>query len=181
MAGLARNIMGGSMYSISLARREELPCLPTIEELASALFLRSPLTADLPSDPTPLADFEEAQQAGLLWVARIDTALPVGFALAQTLGDELHLEELDVLPEHGRRGIGAALVQKVCERALGHGRSVTLCTFSEIPWNAAFYERLGFRRLRAEELTPALRARMREEAERGLRPELRVAMRFRPF
>jgi GNAT superfamily N-acetyltransferase len=167
------------MYEIGLARPDELSRLPEIERRACELFLQLPLTADLPADPTPLADFEAAHQAGLLWVARIREGPPVGFALAEHLGAELHLEELDVLPEHGRKGLGTALVSKVCQWAQSQGhRSVTLCTFRDIPWNAPFYERLGFRRLRTEELTPALRERMRQEVERGLGTDLRVAMRF---
>jgi hypothetical protein len=55
---------------------------------------------------------------------------------------------------------------------------VTLCTFRDVPWNAPFYQRLGFRPLASDELTPALGERMRREAEAGLPLDLRVAMRF---
>lgn len=41
-----------------------------------------------------------------------------------------------------------------------------------------FYQRLGFRILNEDELTPGLAARVREEALRGLPRELRVAMRL---
>jgi hypothetical protein len=56
--------------------------------------------------------------------------------------------------------------------------SLTLCTFRDVPWNAPFYERMGFRRLATADLTEALRVRMADEAERGLPPEHRVAMRW---
>ena len=40
--------------------------------------------------------------------------MPVGFALVEMLADDLpHLEELDVDPSHGRRGLGTALVRGV--------------------------------------------------------------------
>jgi putative acetyltransferase len=61
-------------------------------------------------------------------------------------------------------------------RAGGHA-SVTLITFRDVPWNAFFYERLGFRPLAAEALAPALRSRLAEEARRGLPMERRVVMR----
>jgi GNAT superfamily N-acetyltransferase len=130
---------------------------------------------------TPLEDFEAAQRDGTLWVARDEHGAPVGFALVERLGAEFHLEEMDVLPEHGRRGIGTALVRAVCDWAARKGSaSVTLCTFRDIPWNAPFYQRLGFRSLDLHELPPALRERMREEAEHGLTWEHRVAMRYTP-
>jgi GNAT superfamily N-acetyltransferase len=170
----------GDVYAIEPARGADVPLLPEIERRAIDLFLQFPLTADLPPLLTPLEAFAAAQRRETLWVARhLPSGAPVGFALVEWLDDEAHLEELDVLPEHGRRGLGTALVRHVCAWARGRGRgSLTLCTFREIPWNAPFYERLGFRPLASEELTRALRRRREDEARRGLSHEHRVAMRF---
>ncbi|WP_370039331.1 GNAT family N-acetyltransferase, partial [Nocardioides sp.] len=57
-----------------------------------------------------------------------------------------HLEQLSVrLPEHGRRGVGTALVHAACEEARWAGHdSLTLCTYRDVPWNGPFYRRLGF-------------------------------------
>jgi hypothetical protein len=44
-----------------------------------------------------------------------------------------------------------------------------------VPWNAPYYERLGFRRV--DDLTPGLRAIRAAEAARGLDRWPRVAMR----
>jgi N-acetylglutamate synthase-like GNAT family acetyltransferase len=91
----------------------------------------------------------------------------------------VHLAEIDVHPEHGRRGIGTQLVKAVCQWAVANGyRSVTLTTFREVPWNMPFYERLGFEEIPAAELTPGLIAIIEEETNRGLDPERRVPMRF---
>ena len=165
------------MHEIGLAEPTEVPLLPEIERRACDMFLTVPATARLPSYLTPLANFEAAQRAGLLWVARAN-ASPVGFALLQPLGDGLHLEELDVLPEHGRKGVGRALIREVCLYAEARRRILTLCTFRDVPWNAPFYERLGFRVLGADEMWPALSARMQEETAHGLTAHLRVAMKF---
>jgi len=43
--------------------------------------------------------------------------VPVGFALVEILDGAAHLEEIDVHPAHGRRGLGSALVRAVCEWA----------------------------------------------------------------
>jgi GNAT superfamily N-acetyltransferase len=162
---------------IGLAESGEVAGLPEIERRACDMFLAIPATAGLPSYLTPLTSFEVAQRAGLLWVARAN-ASPVGFALVEPLGDGLHLEELDVLPEHGRKGIGRALLREVCRYAGGRRSTLTLCTFRDVPWNAPFYERCGFRTLREDELWPALSARFQEETARGLGAHLRVAMKF---
>jgi GNAT superfamily N-acetyltransferase len=162
---------------IGLAEFREVALLPEVEYRASAMFLSLPATADLPSCLTPLTSLEVAQRAGLLWVARVN-ASPVGFALVEPLGDGLHLEELDVLPAHGRKGIGRALIREVCRHAAARRAVLTLCTFRDVPWNAPFYERCGFRSLGDDKLWPALSARVREEAAHGLTAHLRVAMKF---
>jgi GNAT superfamily N-acetyltransferase len=165
-----------AVHEIGRARPDEIPALPEIERRACVLFRTVPATADLPDYLTPVEDFEAAAQAGLLWVARGEDGRPVGFALAEDLGDSLHLEELDVLPEHGRSGIGAALVARVLEAARTRGTPLTLCTFREVPWNAPWYTRLGFRPMAPGELSRSLRARIDEETARGLPAALRVAM-----
>ena len=43
--------------------------------------------------------------------------------------------------------------------------AVTLTTFRDVPWNAPYYERLGFRTLAADEITPGLAAIRAHEAD----------------
>jgi GNAT superfamily N-acetyltransferase len=167
------------VHQIRLATPEEVPLLPAVESAACGLFLEIESTAGLPLAVTPFEKFYEAARRGLLWVALSQGGAPVGFALVEMMGGAAHLEELDVLPECGRRGVGTALVRAVCEWAAAQGISaVTLCTFRDVPWNAPFYARLGFRILSPEELTPALRARVEEERAHGLPAEMRVVMRY---
>jgi hypothetical protein len=54
-----------------------------------------------------------------------------GFAVLELLDGAVHLEQLSVHPAHGRQGIGAA--------------RVTLLTYADVPWNAPFYARHGWR------------------------------------
>jgi hypothetical protein len=54
---------------------------------------------------------------------------------------------------------------------------LTLTTFAEVPWNAPYYLRCGFRRLGVRELTPGLRAIREREAAHGLDRWPRVCMR----
>jgi GNAT superfamily N-acetyltransferase len=163
-------------YSIVSARPGDIHALPAIE-LAAAVLLRGHAPDAVLSKATDEAIFAEAQRHGRLWVAlRGDRA--VGFALVKMLADDLpHLEELDVEPSHGRRGVGTALVRTVCEwgRRSGYAQ-LTLTTYRAVAWNMPFYSRLGFVEIPAADLRRELAAVVREEAERGMAPESRVVM-----
>lgn len=106
---------------------------------------------------------------------------PVGFAYVKLLeAGAAHLEELDVHPDHGRRGLGRRLVTAVCEWAAARRyESVTLTTFRDIPWNMPFYASLGFEEIPAAALSAALASVVEDEVRRGLEPSRRVVMRRR--
>jgi GNAT superfamily N-acetyltransferase len=164
-------------YQIRLARPSDLPLLPVVEKHAADNFEGYGLAALFARILTPYSILEQAQKAGLLWVAVEHSDHPVGFALACEVGGNAHLDELDVDPRHGRQGLGRALVETVCDWANQAGyRAITLTTLSHIPWNAPFYEKLGFKILAAEQLTPALRELLQTEVAHGLPTENRVAM-----
>jgi ribosomal protein S18 acetylase RimI-like enzyme len=172
-------------YVIRRAIAEELPTLVAIEHEAGLRFDDIPALAGLPEVTTPPGAFERAQRDGQVWVAvttsddsQVATATVVGFAYTDILEGALHLEELDVLPAWGRRGIGRALVETVVADARARMLSaVTLTTFRDVPWNAPFYARLGFRVLDSGELTPGLVKLFAHEEGRGLPRALRVVMR----
>jgi GNAT superfamily N-acetyltransferase len=113
---------------------------------------------------------------GRAWVAVDEADVVVGFAIAKVVGGEGHLDELAVLPAFGRRGVGRALVDAVVRWTTAVGMdAVTLSTFRDVPFNAPFYERLGFHAL--DVLTPELQGVVDEETAFGLDPSLRVVMR----
>jgi GNAT superfamily N-acetyltransferase len=165
------------MYRIAAARPRDLPLLPAIE-LAAATLLAGHAPASVLAETTTRAALEEAQQRGHLWVALAD-GVPVGFAHIEVLEPGIaHLEEVDVHPEHGRRGLGRRLILAVCQWAATNGYSwVTLTTFRDVPWNMPFYARLGFEEMPPNELTPALLSVVDDETRRGLDPSRRVTMR----
>lgn len=166
-------------YTIRRSQASDLPLLGEVERMAAGLFAGLELAAGVLADVTGLEDFEAAHAEGNLWVAAGPSDEPVGFAFVEALGDCAHLDELDVHPDHGRRGLGAALVRAVCAAARERGfPAVTLTTFRDVAWNAPFYAKLGFRALRTEELSPELADLMRAEADRGLPAERRVVMRW---
>ncbi|NJK52210.1 MAG: GNAT family N-acetyltransferase [Leptolyngbyaceae cyanobacterium SU_3_3] len=86
--------------------------------------------------------------------------------MASEVDETLYLQQIDVAPEYGRRGIGSRLVSAVCAGAQLQGyRAVLLSTFRDIPWNAPFYAKLGFRPLSESELTPGFQQLRLREAE----------------
>ena len=173
---LARHVAGVVDYSVIRARPEDVGELPNIERAAARL-LAGHAPESVLSVTTSETVLQDAVRKGHLWVALAGNA-PVGFAHVRPLdASTLHLEEVDVLPAHGRRGLGTHLVGEVCRWAASTGYdSVTLTTFREVPWNMPFYERLGFRALPSEDLSPALQAIVDHETRRGLDPSRRVAM-----
>jgi len=163
-------------YMITAARPEDLAWLPAIE-LAAARLLEGHAPEAVLNETTSLEVLNAAQRDGHLWVASIDD-VPVGFAHVKVIErDAVHLQEIDVHPDHGRRGIGAKLVLRVCEWAASQGyESITLTTFRDVPWNRPFYARLGFAVVPPEELSDALRTVVDDETRRGIDPSRRVVM-----
>lgn len=189
LAGLARRILGSgdtlpetrraimNEIEIGLAAENEVAAIPEIERRASLLFAPEDLPPAIAARTTSRDDYARAQHEGRLIVARDPGGAVVGFAHLEILDGRAHLEELDVDPAFGRRGIGGRLVAAACgwarERRFD---SISLTTFREIPWNAPFYTRLGFVVLSPESLTDALRALRESERGVGLDVERRVIM-----
>ena len=166
-------------YAIRPATAEDLPLLPAIERGAARLF--APFDAGETEDVDVSADLaltSAALAAGRLWVAVFGTRV-VGFALATIIDGEAHLHEMDVLPDHGRRGLGRALVAALRRWTVARGLpAITLSTRQDVPFNGPFYVRLGFTVAADEQLTPGLRRLRRQEQRRGLDVSRRAIMRL---
>ena len=164
---------------IEAALPGDLPGLARVERAANVLLEEAGLLDDAAGDVTSLAELEQARAAGRLWVARARDGERVGFAQVEIVDGDAHLEEIDVDPAHGRRGLGRALLEVVLDwaRSAGH-RAVTLTTFRDVPWNAPFYAGAGFRALAPHEIGPGLAEVVRDETARGLDPARRVVMRL---
>ncbi|MFS0713541.1 GNAT family N-acetyltransferase [Microbacterium sp. 2P01SA-2] len=129
-------------------RPDELSLLEDIENDADALL------RDLLDPPTwwpAPTGASRADEAGFLLVADVGeggaggAGVIAGFVHVLEADGHAHLEQLSVSPEHGRRGYGGKLVEAAMTfaRDRGHDR-MSLRTFADVPWNAPFYERLGF-------------------------------------
>jgi GNAT superfamily N-acetyltransferase len=166
-------------YTVGLARPRDVPALPAIE-LAAARLLEGHAPESILTESTPIEDLRQAQADRRLWVALADDE-PVGFAIVEMLDDGLpHLDEIDVHPDHGRRGLGTALVRAVCDWTASRGfAEITLTTFRVVRWNMPFYAHMGFELVPEREQRPALRELVNDETVRGLDPAARCVMRYR--
>jgi GNAT superfamily N-acetyltransferase len=154
--------------AIRAARRHELPALQDIENAADEIFRRVGMPWVLRMTPADLDLLESARRAGRLWVAADRANRPVGFALLRTLGGVPWLHQLSVLPRHGGRGIGGALLERACETVRRERlASVFLSTYLAVPWNAPFYARRGFEVVPLARYTAAMRLERAHERQLG--------------
>lgn len=165
--------------TIRPARREDIDRLVAIGiDAHETLRLEGAVPEEAPSEDDE-GDLLQWLREGTLLVAVDPSDTPLGYGGALPAGDCLHICELDVARAWQRRGIGRSLTRVLIEEARKQGfRAVTLTTDRIVPFNARFYETLGFRILEADELTALLREILAAEAARGLDPARRCAMRL---
>lgn len=123
--------------SVRPVRAEELALLPAVEAAADAMF------APFDHGPFPGPGTVEEFAAALVVLVAGDP--PVGLCRIDALGDGAHLEQLSVHPDHGRRGIGRALLRAGIDWARAHDYDeLTLTTYRDVRWNGPFYASEGF-------------------------------------
>jgi ribosomal protein S18 acetylase RimI-like enzyme len=163
---------------IRAATAAELPALQDIERAAGAPFRGLGMARIADDEPPALAELERYRRRGHAWVAADDGGRPVGYLICEPVDGALHIEQVSVHPDFAHRRIGRALLAYAAERAREEGLTgLTLTTFAEVPWNAPYYERLGFRVLEEAELTPGLKRIRAHETALGLDAWPRVCMR----
>lgn len=136
-------------YSITRSARDEIPALIAVDLAAGALFAETGLLSEEAlGDHVPEEVFEHALEENDLLVARDARGQPIGFALTSQRGGTLYLDQISVHPDHGRKGLGRALIARVIEAARERKlRCITLSTFRDLAWNGPYYRTLGFREI----------------------------------
>nr|WP_225311788.1 GNAT family N-acetyltransferase [Microbispora cellulosiformans] len=178
---------------IRQAEPADLAALPEIERAADGMF--PPLGIVFPPGTTVV---EECDNPARVIVAGRP---PVGFALIGVVDGLTHLEQIAVHPGHANQGIGTRLLEAVCAitamqaglaarttadptttamhtpAARATAAAVTLTTFRDVPWNAPWYARRGFRVIPPHEWGPELSALVEHERALGIEVAPRVVMR----
>ncbi|OJD09575.1 hypothetical protein AJ78_09026 [Emergomyces pasteurianus Ep9510] len=184
--------------TIRSARPADLPFLQAIERAAGELFRELGMPEIAEDEPPSLSLLQEYAEDGRCWVVTTpettrheynnnnngdgdgdgDGDYPVAYLLANCVDGTAHIEQVSVTPSAARRGLGAALIDHLAVWAMAQGLgSLTLTTFAEVPWNAPYYERIGFRVLKAAEVGKELHDIRVKEREKGLDRWPRVCMR----
>jgi GNAT superfamily N-acetyltransferase len=166
------------MITLRDARPDECSLMQAIELAAAARYASVGMASVAMSDPIPLAVLAARVASRSLIVAVTPDDAPIGFTVFRPLDGAAYIEEVDVLPSHAGRRIGATLLAGVASRAAGLGlAALTLSTFRHVPWNGPYYRRLGFVEMMAQELTPGLHAVRADNIARGLDETQRLFMR----
>jgi len=167
-------------YTIRKTRLSDIDCFTAIERSAGQAFKS---IADLAwvADGGVMSAREHRHfvEAGLSWVA-IETAsqTAAGFIIGEIIGDDFYIAEVSVSQTHQQKGIGSKLIQTVFNQARALDlNEATLTTFLDVPWNAPYYERLGFVVLTDQNIPSYLKQKLHHEESAGLPLELRCAMR----
>ena len=130
------------MTTIRLALSADLPFLASVEDAGDTLFAERFGAVDWPGASS---GEERAGEPGFILVAAVDDGTVIGFAHVLDLDGHWYLEQIAVDPAHGRRGVGAALLDATHRELVRRGASeVTLMTYADVPWNAPFYAHHGY-------------------------------------
>ncbi|MCR9176522.1 MAG: GNAT family N-acetyltransferase [Alphaproteobacteria bacterium] len=173
--------MTQTTYRIRLARPDDLPRLPEIDSMADSRFGATSYRDVLEAFPAVTVDhLTELQDQWRLWVAAAEQDRPVGFAMVSLDAPAiLHLDLVAVDPSHAGHRLASRLIAGIDAFCAGRGLTkMTLTTFRDVPWNAPYYERLGFREIADSEADadPFLGPRLRDQVAKGLPRESRIAM-----
>lgn len=159
------------------ARLDDIEAIRAVERRAGRRFAEAGYPAIAAFEVLEAAALRAGIEAGGLLVLADPEDVPVGFVLLEPAPDAAHVHEIDVAPEWQRRGLGRRLLDHAAGWALGRGLDrLTLTTYRDLPFNAPFYSRYGFRVLGEREQGPRLAAIRAEERARGIEIVPRVAM-----
>jgi GNAT superfamily N-acetyltransferase len=167
-------------FDVRRASLADAVALPAIERSAAQLFHLDPPLAWLADAEVPdAAQHLQAIEQAYVWLAENSDGQLTGFVRAVGIDQHMHIEELSVSQAFQGQGMGRALVAAVIEQArVMRLNSVTLTTFRDLPWNAPFYQRMGFVELANVKADRHLRDALQAEAHHGFPAERRCAMRL---
>lgn len=165
-------------YRIRPARAADVEAIREIERAAGQAFASVGYPDVARHDPTPAAALRDAITDGALFVAVTPSDDPVGFLLCTEIDGDLYVQELAVHPDHAGHRLAVPLLAaaETLARSLGLP-ALSLTTFRSVPWNAPYYERLGFHILSDNQIGPSLRFVIARQKAAGLDVANRVAMR----
>ena len=161
--------------TIRHATAEDYPALPAVEDAAAMAFRAFGYDLVAEMEPTPASAYLELPDPHWVLVAETEAEI-VGFCILLELDGEAHLKEFGVDHAWAGQGIGTAILEEAF-RVVGAYRWITLTTFADLPFNAPYYQRLGFEVFTPDDTQPTLQAICAAERTGVLGQFNRVAMR----
>ncbi|WP_273827630.1 GNAT family N-acetyltransferase [Providencia rettgeri] len=166
------------MAQIRLATSADAKYLPAVEASAGQAFTSIEKYKWLAEgDGQTEQDHLDCIAEQLEWVAVNDSGELIGFINAESHHDSLFICEVSVCQQWQGQGLGKQLIKQVLDAALARNiTTVTLTTCRDVPWNAPYYQRLGFEILNKSQLTDTLRDILQYEIDAGFQATDRCAM-----
>lgn len=164
------------MIRIRLASADEIHKIAPLEKAAAEAFRR--IGMDAIADDAPIADsiLMQAVQDQRLWVA-VEYGVLKAYLLGDFLPHSLHIDQVTVHPDASRRGLGALMIESVSADPRSKERGfITLTSFANVPWNAPYYERIGFLDIAESDWPEGVSEKVAEEQQHGLAAWPRVVM-----
>lgn len=154
---------------------EDIEAIQATEIAAGEPFREIGLDSVADDDPPSMEELTAAMDTDLVRVVEVGGRVAAWAWFTQTDG-YLHIEQVSTHPDFRGQRLGTSLIRLAGAIAAQRGLAgVTLTTFGNVPWNAPYYESLGFAPLPDGSL-PHLTTILRQEADRGLDVAPRVAM-----
>jgi GNAT superfamily N-acetyltransferase len=135
----------------------DLPLLQAIQTAVDESFRAIGMADVADHKPPSLEELSASHESQHAWVAtlskeRQDSAAPIAYILVYIVDNDglgwrsVFIQQVSVSPDYSRRGIGKALIDHVALWASQNGmKALDLTAFVNVPWNKAYFERLGFR------------------------------------
>ena len=153
---------------VRLGSDTDLAVMQEIERSAGELFRNLGMVAVADDEPATVTELGRYVDDGRAWVLDLGEA-QVGYLLVDIVDGTAHIEQVSVRAGYTGNGYGRRLINTAIGWAREHGYpSLTLTTFTDVPWNGPYYRRLGFRPIPDDQITPELRALREHEAQHGL-------------
>lgn len=153
------------MIRIRLGSADEIHKVAPLELAAAEAFREIGMDAVADDEPLSESVLIQAAEERRFWVA-VEYGVLKAYLVGDFLPQSLHVDQVTVHPDASRRGLGALMIESVSAdpRSNERGR-ITLTSFANVPWNAPYYERIGFVEIAREDWPEGVAEKV--DAEQG--------------
>ena len=164
------------MIRIRLGSADEIYKVAPLEQAAAEAYRTIGMDAIADDAPIPESVLLEAAEEQRFWVA-VEYGVLKAYLLGDFLPQSLHIDQVTVHPDASRRGLGALMIESVSADPRAKERGlITLTSFANVPWNAPYYERIGFIDIDRKDWPEGVAEKVAAEEEKGLAAWPRVVM-----